>query len=121
MLFPVFSHTTILPLIREERPYHGDYHNGYHEADDDKTGAALDEVHEGILARAKNESIRRSTYRTCESTEDAIRIAMRTARGDAPTWAAKAMPTGQRSALEAVLLMNCVRTTARMKSTAVMT
>ena len=68
MLFPVFSHTTILPLIREERPYHGDYHNGYHEADDDKTGAALDEVHEGILARAKNESIRRSTYRTCEST-----------------------------------------------------
>ena len=41
--------------------------------------------------------------------------------GEAPTWAAKAMPTGQRSALEAVLLMNCVRTTARMKSTAVMT
>ena len=56
-----------------------------------------------------------------KAQEDAIRIAMRTARGDAPTWAAKAMPTGQRSALEAVLLMNCVRTTARMKSTAVMT
>ena len=56
-----------------------------------------------------------------KAQEDAIRIAMTTARGDAPTWAAKAMPTGQRSALEAVLLMNCVRTTARMKSTAVMT
>ena len=52
--------------------------------------------------------------------EDAIRIAMRTALGEAPTWVARAIPTGQSRALEAVLLMNWVRMTARMKRTAVM-
>ena len=49
-----------------------------------------------------------------------MRIAISTALGDAPTCAARAMPTGQRSALDAVLLMNWVSTTARAKSTAVM-
>ena len=52
--------------------------------------------------------------------EDAIKIAIKTALGEAPTWEANAIPTGHNHALDAVLLMNCVSTTAKTKSTAVM-
>ena len=55
-------------FAREERPNNRNYNQGYYEADDNKAGTCFNIVHEFITARTKNQSIRRSTYRSCECT-----------------------------------------------------
>lgn len=55
-------------FTREERPYHRDYNQGYDESYDYQTGTSFYIVHEFVSARAKYQSVRRSTYRSCECT-----------------------------------------------------
>ena len=50
----------------EERPYHRNNDQGYDEAYDYETAASFQVVHESVSARAEYQSVRRSTYRSCE-------------------------------------------------------